>query len=54
MIRIEVYRTDSGAQLCPVYQAKSKYSTCQDTVAQLAFILFVKRLRVITAEEWDP
>lgn len=52
MIQIEVYSTDGGAQLCSVYQAKSKYSTCQDTVAQLAFIPFVKRLGVITAEEW--
>ena len=52
MIRIEVYRADSGAQLRPIYQAKSKHSICQDRVAQLPFIPFVEQLGVITTGEW--
>ena len=52
MIRIEVYRTDGGAQLRPVYQAKSKHSVCQNKVAQLSFIPFVEQLGVITTGEW--
>lgn len=52
MIRIEVYVAGDGAQLRPAYQAKSKYSICQDKVAQLPFIPFVEQLGVITMKEW--
>ena len=52
MIRIEVYAAGDGAQLRPVYQAKSKHSVCQNKVAQLPFIPFVEQLGVITTREW--
>lgn len=52
MIRIEIYAVRDGAELCLVYQAKSKKSVCRDKVAQLPFIPFVEQLGVITTSEW--